>query len=251
MPMTFPATNTREGLINLNKPVGISSAKALYRVRKITGVRKSGHTGALDPAASGVLVVCLGRATKLTEQIMDQPKVYRAAALLDVTSETFDSEKPLLPVQIERVPDEAEVRSAARGLEGRVLQTPPAYSALKIGGRPAYKLAARRQPVELKPREVTIYWIHVHTFSWPRLDFEVCCGRGTYVRALIRDWGRQLGVGGCLTALARTAVGPFTIDRAVRLADLPDRGPSEYLTPIQTAVEILRRDRVPPPSPPL
>jgi len=238
-----------DGLINLNKPVGISSAKALYRVRRITKVRKSGHSGALDPAASGVLVLCLGRATKLTEQIMNQPKLYRASARLDVTSETFDAEKPLVPVPIRSIPDEHAVRAAAATLEGHILQTPPAYSAVKVGGRPAYKLAARNQPVQLKPRRVVVYWIHVHAFEWPRLEFEICCGRGTYVRAIIRDWGQRLGVGGCLTTLTRTAVGPFTIGQSIGLTELADRDPAEYILPLERARKLLASGTAPPARP--
>ena len=135
-----------DGLIILNKPPGITSAKVLYRVRKVTGQRKSGHAGTLDPAAEGVLILCLGAATKLVEQLMDQPKLYRATARLDVTSDSFDSDRPLQPVQVDRVPEPAEVGAAMRQFEGEILQVPPAVSALKIGGRPAYKLDAPAEP---------------------------------------------------------------------------------------------------------
>ena len=119
-----------DGIINLNKPVGITSAKALYRVRSLTRQRKSGHAGTLDPAASGVLVICLGKATKLVESIMDQPKVYRATARLDVTSESFDSDRPLIPVEVANVPTLETVQAACTSFEGTIEQVPPQISAI-------------------------------------------------------------------------------------------------------------------------
>jgi tRNA pseudouridine55 synthase len=224
-----------DGLINFYKPIGLTSAKALYRVREITGVRKSGHAGTLDPAAEGVLVLCLGRATRLVEALMDQPKVYRATARLDVTSESFDRDRPLQPVDVARPPDYDQVCDACRHFEGAIFQLPPAISALKIGGRPAYKLQRAGRLPELKPRPVRIYWLHVHRYDWPELDFEMACGRGTYVRALIRDLGLALGTAGCLTALVRRAVGPFSADAACTLERLKAADPSVYLLPLEQA----------------
>jgi len=238
-----------DGLINLDKPVGITSAKALYRVRRLVGARKSGHAGTLDPAASGVLIICLGKATKLVEALMDQPKVYRAAARLDVTSESFDADRPLVPVQVAAVPDEAAVRAACRRFEGHVVQVPPAVSAVKVGGQPAYRHVRRGRPPTLSPRPVRIYWIHVWRYAWPELEFELACGRGTYVRALVRDLGAALGTGGCLTALTRTAVGPFQLEAAKTFADLERAGgPADWLIPLQHARDLLSVH--PPPVPP-
>jgi tRNA pseudouridine55 synthase len=235
-----------DGLIVLNKPAGLSSAKALYRVRKLTGERKSGHAGTLDPAAEGVLVLCLGAATKLVEQLMDQPKLYRAAARLDVTSDSFDSDRPLRPVQIGRVPEPADVAAAMRQFEGEILQAPPAISALKVGGRPAYKLERAGRAVELQPRRVRVYWTEVRRYAWPAVDFEVACGRGTYVRALIRDLGVALNTGGCLTHLTRRAVGPFRIEDAWTLPALEAGQPVQYLITLQTARELVQSRNVPP-----
>jgi tRNA pseudouridine55 synthase len=198
-----------DGIINLYKPVGITSAKALYRVRKIVRQRKSGHAGALDPAASGVLVLCLGKATKLVERIMDQPKVYRATARLDVTSESYDSDEPLAPVEVAAAPSPEELITACSSFEGEIEQLPPRISAVKIGGLPAYKRVRKGQEFELKSRPAHVYWIYVHRYQYPELDFEMCCGRGTYVRSLIRDLGEKVGTGGCLTSLLRHRVGPF------------------------------------------
>ena len=240
-----------DGLVNLNKPVGITSAKALYRVRKITRVRKSGHAGTLDPAADGVLILCLGKATRLVEALMDQPKVYRAAARLDVTSESFDSDRPLVEVAVAAPPDEDALRAACRSFEGVIEQVPPAISAIKVGGRPAYKLNRAGQTVELKARPVQIYWLHVWRYDWPDLEFELACGRGTYVRALIRDLGAALDTGGCLTALTRTAVGPFCLEDARTFEYLQNaRDPDEYLIPLEHARKLLAARPIPiPPRP--
>ncbi len=240
-----------DGIINFNKPTGITSAKALYRVRKITGVRKSGHAGTLDPGADGVLVLCLGKATKLVETLMDQPKLYRAKARLDVTSESFDSDRPLVEVPVATVPDESAVRAACRCFQGAVEQVPPAISAIKVGGRPAYKLNRAGQTLELKARTVQFYWLHVHHYQWPTIDFEVACGRGTYVRGLIRDLGAALGTGGCLTGLTRTAVGPFRVADAHSFADLENASaPEEYVVTLDRARHLLAQRPVPiPPRP--
>lgn len=204
--------NPIDGIINLDKPAGVTSAKALYRVRGITGQRKSGHAGTLDPMATGVLILCLGKATKLVEKIMQLPKVYRATARLDVTSESFDADRETTPVDVTSIPSEEDVRAALAALTGEINQTPPAISALKVGGVPSYRHASEGTDIPLAPRKVMVYWMHVHSFTWPELDFEVCCGRGTYIRALARDLGTALRTGGCLTALRRTQVGPFTAD---------------------------------------
>jgi tRNA pseudouridine55 synthase len=234
-----------DGIINFNKPVGITSAKALYRVRSITGQRKSGHAGTLDPAASGVLILCLGQATKLVERFMDQPKVYRATARLDVTSESFDSDRPLEPVEVSAPPNSAAVYQAAASFVGLIEQVPPRISAVKVSGVPAYKRAARGQEMELKSRPAHIYWLHVHGFEWPNLDFEMCCGRGTYVRSLIRDWGARLGTGGCLTSLARTRVGPFEIPDGSTFDSLEAASSErDFLSPLAKAIALLEPDRV-------
>lgn len=247
----MPSSSGLDGIINLHKPTGLTSAKTLYRVRSITKQRKSGHAGTLDPLASGVLVLCLGKATKLVEAIMDQPKVYRATARLDVTSESFDRERPLVDVAVDNVPDLDTVLTVCTELEGVISQVPPAVSAIKIGGRPAYKLAGRKERVVLAPRPVRIDWIHVHSYTWPVIDFEMCCGRGTYVRALIRDLGERLGTGGCLTSLVRKRVGPFMLEDAPTLETLRDAtDPEEYVTALDHARDMLSAQRISIPSPP-
>lgn len=231
---------TMDGIIVLDKPVGITSAKALYRVRKIVGQRKSGHAGTLDPGASGVLVLCLGKATKLVERIMDQPKVYMATARLDVTSESFDADRPLEPVPITQIPSAQDVRSAFGDFVGEIQQVPPGISAIKIGGVPAYKRSRRGETLEIKARPARVYWIVVHAFEWPEVQFEMACGRGTYVRSVIRDVGEKLGTGGCLTSLVRTCVGPFRLGEAHSFDELERLDdPASGLIPLERAVEML------------
>ena len=228
-----------DGLINFNKPTAITSAKALYRVRTITGERKSGHAGTLDPAATGVLLLCLGKATKLVERLMDQPKVYRATARLDVTSESFDGDRPLRPVPVTDPPTRDRLLAALATFEGVIEQAPPSISAVKIGGVPAYKLAARADFAPLKPRPVRVDWIRLLGYDWPTIDFEMCCGRGTYVRAIIRDLGVALGTGGCLTSLARLRVGPFILDDAWTFDRLEKSPPADYLIPMERFMGLL------------
>ena len=227
--------NPVDGCVNLFKPLGASSAKAAYRLRRLTGQRKIGHAGTLDPAADGVLIACLGRATKLVEMFMDLPKVYRAEARLDVTSDTLDREAPLVPVVVEKSPTIDEVRRVLESFVGDIEQIPPLASALKIGGRPAYRFARGGQQLELPPRRVRVYTMTLLDYEWPVIRFEVRCGRGTYVRSLARDIGAAMGCGGCLTALTRTRVGPFNVASSWTPERLRDAKPEEFVIPFESA----------------
>lgn len=237
-----------DGIINLNKPTGVTSAKALYRVRRIVGERKSGHAGTLDPGASGVLLICLGRATKLVERIMDQPKVYRATVRLDVTSDTLDSDGELRSLPIADRPTACEVERALSGFVGEIEQVPPVISAVKINGLPAYKRARGGEAVTMRPRTARVYWISLRDFMWPAIDFEMCCGRGTYVRAIARDLGIRLGTGGCVTALMRTRIGPCHIDDAWTFDELERSAASrDYAMGLDAASDVLSRVHIPAP----
>ena len=229
-----------DGVLNLHKPRGITSTQALEEVRRITGQRRSGHAGSLDPLAEGVLLIVLGGGTKLVEALMDQPKVYRVVAALDLTSPSFDLELATTPVAVERPPTREQIATILCGLEGCSEQVPPATSAIKLCGRPAYALARAGRPPVLAARPIQIYWIHLHRYDWPRLDIEIACGRGTYVRALIRDIGARLGTGGCLTALQRLAVGPFHSDASWTLERLRDcAAPAACVMPLAAARGLL------------
>ena len=241
---------TIAGLLVVSKPRGIASTRLLYQIRKLTGVRKSGHAGTLDPLAEGVLILCLGRGTKLVESVMHLAKVYRAVARLDVTNPAHDLELPLEEVEVAGPPALGAVQQAARGLEGHIMQAPPVWSAAKVGGRPAYKLALKGQTDPPPPRPVTVYWIHLHRYVWPELEFEVACARGTYIRALIRDWGRALGAAGVLTFLQRTAVGPFDLAAAHTPEEIASRPLDELLVPFDRAKTLIQQHHaVVPPRP--
>lgn len=227
-----------DGLIVVNKPLKATSAKTVYRIRRCTGQRKSGHAGTLDPLATGVLLVCLGKATKLVERLMDLPKRYRTRARFDLTSNSFDLDGEVRTVDAPPQPESA-VCAALAAFKGEIMQAPPAVSAIKVGGRPAYRLARSGKPPDLPPRAVKIYSTELLRLGWPEIEFDVHCGRGTYIRAMIRDLGATLGVGGCLTALERRAVGPFAVESAWTPEALEAASPAEYLIPIERLIAML------------
>lgn len=242
--------NPLAGIVNLNKPFGLTSARAVDQVRTVTHQRKSGHGGTLDPRATGVLLVCLGKSTKLVELIMDQPKVYRTTARLDVTNIGYDMERETISVECPRVPTQKEIIEACSTFEGYIAQVPPERSAVKVRGVPAYKLSARGKTLELRPRRVRIDWICVHKYEWPTIDFEMCCGRGTYVRSLIRDLGAKLGVGGCLETLERKSIGPFTIENAHTVDSMREqRDNLDFIIRHEQALEMLTNRKSVPPRP--
>jgi tRNA pseudouridine55 synthase len=221
-----------DGILNIDKPAGLSSARVVARAKRLLPRgTKVGHAGTLDPFATGVLLLLVGKATKLCERLMSEPKQYLATVKLGATTETLDPETPevvragVLPVTRERV------EHVLPGFVGEIEQTPPAYSALKIGGRPAYQLAREGETVELKPRRVKVYAIELLRYDWPALELRIDCGRGTYVRSIARDVGEALGTDGYLTALRRTKVGVFSADAAVTVDTLQQDGVERHLRP--------------------
>lgn len=237
--MTPDAPTEQSGVMNLFKPVGRSSARFVYRLRPILGVRKVGHAGTLDPFADGVLVACVGKGTRLVERIMNLPKRYRTTMRLGVTNETFDTERPLEPVPGARPVSAQDVASAVAGFVGSIKQIPPIYSAMRVGGVLSYELAKRGRPVELPPRPVTIYDIRINAYEWPVLDLTVECGRGTYIRAIARDLGIRLGCGAVCQTLCREAVGPFRAEDAINLDDVPNDRVPTALIPLEKAIELI------------
>jgi tRNA pseudouridine55 synthase len=206
-----------DGILCLNKPVGPSSAAALNRLkRSLPRGTKLGHAGTLDPLASGVLVCLLGRATKLSDRVMGMPKQYQATIMLGATSDTDDAEGPIRPTpNIRAAIDRDAVERVLSTFVGEISQMPPAFSALKIEGKRACDRVREGQKVELKPRMVRVDRIDLADFAWPEVKVLVDCGKGTYIRSLARDIGAALGVGGYMSALVRTRVGPFGLVRSV------------------------------------
>lgn len=220
------------GIINLNKPPGLSSARAVARVKRMLprGV-KIGHAGTLDPFATGVLLLLVGKATRLCERLMDQPKQYEATVKLGATTPTEDPESPETPMPYAPPPAREQIDTALQNFVGEILQRPPVFSAMKVGGRRAYDLARKGYDVELKARPVKVYGIEVLGYEWPFVRLRIDCGRGTYIRAIARDLGGALGTGGYLTALCRTRVGSFGLEGAIDLEALSPASIRELIHP--------------------
>lgn len=215
----------REGFLPVDKPPGPTSHDVVARARKALDVRRVGHTGTLDPFASGLLLLCVGRATRLTQYLDVLPKSYEAEARLGQLTTTLDTEGEVVSEDEGwKGLDEAGVRAAMAALTGRQAQIPPAYSAKKLAGEAAYLRARRGEAVVLAPVEVEIQELELLELSPPRVRFRVRCSTGTYVRALARDLGERLGTGSHLTALRRIAIGPVQVADAVELDALTGPG---------------------------
>ncbi|MBU0727976.1 tRNA pseudouridine(55) synthase TruB [Patescibacteria group bacterium] len=203
-----------DGLIIINKPSGWTSFDVVAKIRNKLGVKKVGHTGTLDPLATGVLVLCLGKATKLAQQITDTSKEYIAEITFGATSTTDDAEGAISQITNNKL-QITKIEDALKDFEGEIMQTPPPFSAKKIGGKRAYKLAREGKEVKLEARPVTISEIEILDYKWPKLSLRIACGKGTYIRSIARDLGDKLGVGGYLSALQRTRVGEYKIEQSV------------------------------------
>lgn len=211
------------GILLLDKPQGLSSNQALQRAKRIFAASKAGHTGSLDPMATGLLPVCFGEATKIAGYLLGSRKAYAAQIRLGVTTDTDDAEGNI--VETGNVPPLSirELESAAATLRGRIQQMPPVYSALKQAGVPLYKRARRGEHVEVSVREVEVFRLDIERFESDRIDVQVECGSGTYIRSLARDLGQRLGCGAHLTALRRLWVAPFVAPEMFDLQSLQER----------------------------
>lgn len=215
-------TSPLSGLLVIAKPLGLTSATVVRIVRRRAGDVKTGHAGTLDPLATGVLILCLGKATKAVERVMALDKRYRAVVDLSARSSTDDGEGEITPVTCDAPSSREAVERALLSFTGRIVQSPPIYSALKVGGVCSYRLARRGDAVALRPREVTVHQIDLIGYDFPRVTIDVHCGKGVYIRALARDLGVALGTGGYLAELSRTAVGPYNLESARTLESLPE-----------------------------
>jgi tRNA pseudouridine55 synthase len=206
------------GLLVIDKPSGMTSRDAVNRVQRwFPRGTKIGHTGTLDPLATGVLVLCVGTATKLADVVQAMGKAYTSRFRLGATSDTDDADGTLTKRAGAVPPSEDQVRAALAGFVGVIEQLPPAYSALKLNGRRAHELARSGKAVSLAPRPVRVDAARLVRYEWPFADVEVDCGKGTYIRSIARDLGEKLGVGGLVETLRRTRVGPFTAEQGVGL----------------------------------
>jgi tRNA pseudouridine55 synthase len=227
------------GILNLHKPPKVTSRDVVNVVQRLVRPEKAGHAGTLDPLATGVLIVCVGAATRLMEYVQDRPKSYLGTFLLGRASPTEDIDGPVTELPNPRVPTRAELEQAARALTGPIMQRPPAFSALKVQGRRAYDLARQGEKVELAARPIKIYRLDVQSYDYPQMTLQVECSSGTYVRSLGRDLAESLGTAAVMSALVRTAIGSFRLEDAVSPDMLTRENWQSYLLPTLRAVEHL------------
>jgi tRNA pseudouridine55 synthase len=238
-----PADEALAGILVVDKASGPTSMQVVAAVRRRAGGVRTGHAGTLDPLATGVLVLALGRATKIIRQLMATEKRYRTRIDLSAFTSTDDLEGSRREVAVQRPPEGAEIRAALARFTGDILQRPPAHSAVKVAGRRAYQLARRGRTPEIEPRPVEVHAIEVLEYDWPLLELDLRCGKGVYVRALARDLGEALRTGGHCVSIRRTAVGPFTLDLARPLDALPRRLTAGDVMPAEAALALVRGDR--------
>ncbi|MBI3911864.1 MAG: tRNA pseudouridine(55) synthase TruB [Armatimonadetes bacterium] len=241
------------GVLNVDKPTGMTSHDVVAAARRALGIRRVGHSGTLDPAATGVLLLCLGPATRLVEYLHALPKTYVAQAMLGIATDTQDVSGQVVAEADASAVTETLVREALGRFQGEIWQTPPMVSALKVGGRRLYERARAGEEVPREPRRVTIHSLSLDRFEpGPRacLWLTVTCSSGTYIRTLVDDLGRALSCGATLVSLRRTAIGQFRVKDAVRLADLGALAASSELAarvvPLAAALAHLSAITLPP-----
>ncbi|HEY40985.1 MAG TPA: tRNA pseudouridine(55) synthase TruB [Dehalococcoidia bacterium] len=211
-----------DGVLNINKPRGKTSFDIVAIVRRLSGGRRVGHAGALDPEATGVLLVCLGKATRIVEFLMDTTKTYRAGVELGITTDTYDAAGKITQRGDISGIDRQRIEAAFSSFRGRIMQVPPMYSAVKHNGRPLYELARAGKTVEREGRPIEIHSLELLEWQAPVVTIEVVCGKGTYIRSLAHDLGQVLGCGAMLRNLTRLRCGLFSIEDSVSLPELED-----------------------------
>lgn len=209
-----------EGIFAVNKPVGITSHDVIYQLRRKTGIKRIGHAGTLDPLASGVLVVAIGREfTKQLDSIVKSEKEYITEIFLGETSTTDDMEGEKTIVNKEIKPTEEDVKQVVKEFVGKIMQTPPSYSAIKVGGKVAYKQARKGEALKLEPREVEIKDIIIINYEFPIIKLKITCGKGVYIRSIARDIGEKLSTGAFMKSLVRTRIGKFTLKNSKNISE--------------------------------
>lgn len=239
MPPRAHAPRGLNGILNINKPQGQTSHDVVNTIRRMARGTRVGHAGTLDPLATGVLLVCLGSAVRVTEYLIEHDKTYRARVRLGIETDTYDATGTIVAQNAVTVTRE-QVEDALARFVGKSMQVPPAYSAIKKAGVRLYKLARRGIATERTPRLIEIYAITLREVSLPTVEFDVHCSKGTYIRALVHDLGKYLGCGACLVALTRLASGNWTLDATVTLDELraafAQQRVEQYLHPLDEAL---------------
>ncbi|MSQ90742.1 MAG: tRNA pseudouridine(55) synthase TruB [Phycisphaerales bacterium] len=224
------------GIILIDKPEGPTSMRVIERVRRAAGGVRCGHAGTLDPLATGLLVVALGRFTKEIDRLMAGDKKYETVIDLSAFTATDDREGERIAVSVSQPPTESQIELALQSFRGSIMQTPPAFSAVKIGGRRSYDIARRTMkaaqdtqepppssPIQPAPRPAAVHELAIRAYAWPLLTLDIHCAKGFYVRSLARDLGSALGTGGHCKSIRRTWSAPFSIAHAIALDSLPER----------------------------
>ncbi len=215
-----------DGLLILDKPAGISSNHALQKVKRLFNAQKAGHTGALDPLATGLLPICFGEATKFSQLLLDANKRYQATACLGVRTDSSDADGQVLETKACDHITPQQIEDALAPLRGNINQVPSMFSALKHQGQPLYKLARAGKKVAVKPRNVTVFDLTCHGINMPCVQLDITCSKGTYVRSIVEDLGQTLGCGAHVSMLRRLSAGPFHAEQMVTMAQLAALAPN-------------------------
>ncbi len=237
----------RSGAVIINKEEGLSSFAVVSRVKRIFGAKKAGHTGTLDPMAEGVLPVLLERGVKASEYMLTNDKHYSATLLLGITTDTEDITGTVL-TKCDTLPDEKEVFAAIENMRGTSMQTPPMYSAIKVGGKKLYDIARGGGEIEREAREITVYDIKAEKLSEREYKIDVHCSKGTYIRTLCADIGKSLGVGGVMKTLLRIEASGFSLSEAHKISELESMSPEELealIYPVEYIFRELRKITLP------
>jgi tRNA pseudouridine55 synthase len=222
--------NAQEGFILINKPAGITSHDVVDKLREITKIKKIGHAGTLDPFATGLLILGIGREfTKKLSIFQKKDKEYIATLRLGAESDTFDKEGKIVEKKVKKIPERKEIEEVLKNFLGEIEQIPPAFSAKKIKGKKLYELARRGIKVKPKPQKVKIYEISILEYEFPYLKIKIKCSSGTYIRSLANDIGKKLGCGAYVEDLMRTKIGEFSIENAVELSKLTPQNWKNFL----------------------
>ena len=229
------------GIINLNKPAGKTSHDMVSLVRRTLGLKRVGHAGTLDPDATGVLPVLVGKATSLSDLLTEKVKTYVATVRIGIETDTYDISGQVTNSSDKR-PNDAEICEAAKEFLGEISQVPPMYSAIKVGGKKLYELARRGETIEVAPRQVTIYDISCFNFAGDSFMMEVTCSMGTYIRSLCHDLGKKLGTCACMEALVRTKSGPFLLENSCTPEELSEAAEKGNIAKVLLPPEVVLSD---------
>ncbi|HYC72521.1 MAG TPA: tRNA pseudouridine(55) synthase TruB [Opitutaceae bacterium] len=218
--MTLKPVKEMEGVLFVDKPAGITSHDVVYRLRRKLQMKRIGHAGTLDPMATGLLIMLIGKATRISQYLISLDKVYEGEITLGATTNSQDAEGEVMETRPVPPLTADQVRAAMQGFLGDQYQTPPMFSAVKIEGVPLYKLARKGEEIEREPRFIRIAGFELLSFASPKLTFRLSCTKGTYVRTVAHDLGQKLGCGAHLSALRRTGSGKFTIGQCTTLDEI-------------------------------